>query len=89
MPEAAVTLNGRVYHLACGEGEEARLNQLSRIVSEKLEKVVSEFGQVGDDRLLLLSALLIADDLLEAREKAASLEKQLDTAEARTRGTNR
>lgn len=89
MPEAAVTLNGRVYHLACSEGEEARLTQLSRIVSEKLEKVVSEFGQVGDDRLLLLAALLIADDMLEAREKAASLEKQLEAAEARSRGTNR
>lgn len=85
MPEAAVTLNGRVYRLACGEGEEARLQQLLRIVNEKLDKLVAEYGQVGEDRLFLMTAVLIADDMLEARDKAERLERMLETAKARAR----
>ena len=84
MAEAAITLNGRVYHLGCGDAEQARLLQLSRVVGEKLEALVQEYGQVGDDRLLLLSALMLADEMLEARAEVAALRTALDTEPART-----
>ena len=74
MAEAAISINGRVYKLACSEDEMPRLHQLSQIVRAKLDGVVAEHGQVGDDRLLLLTALMIADDMLEAREKLKALE---------------
>ena len=77
MAEAAITLNGRTYRLSCGDGEEARLRELSQVVTAKLQTLVAEYGQVGDDRLLLLSALQIADEMLEARAKAAALESRL------------
>lgn len=77
MAQASITLNGRIYRLNCGAGEEERLRQLSEIVSAKLEGLVAEFGQVGDDRLLLMSALLIADDMLEANNRLAVLEASL------------
>lgn len=79
MAEAEVTLNGRLYRFTCAEGEEGRLNQLSDIVRAKLDSLVAEYGQVGDDRLLLLSALLIADDMLEAKSRIAALEALLAT----------
>ncbi len=74
MAQASITLNGRIYRLNCGAGEEVRLKQLSEIVGAKLEALVAEFGQVGDDRLLLMSALLIADELVEANNRVAALE---------------
>ena len=70
MGQVTLKLNGRSYRLACGEGEEARLQKLGAIVREKLDGVVAEFGQAGQERLLLLAALLIADDLIDAGEKA-------------------
>jgi cell division protein ZapA len=75
MAQASITLNGRIYRLNCGEGEEERLRQLSQIVSAKLDSLVAEFGQVGEDRLLLMSALLIADEMLEAKTRADALEE--------------
>lgn len=84
MAEAAIKLNGRMYRLSCGEGEDIRLRELSEIVRVKLEGLVSEYGQVGDDRLLLLSALLIADDMLEARSRVKALETLLATVQKRT-----
>jgi cell division protein ZapA len=79
MREASITLNGRTYRLSCDEGEEGRLQQLSQVVRGKLESLVSEFGQVGDDRLLLMSALLIADEMLDARARLTALELSSST----------
>lgn len=74
MGHASVTLNGRVYNLSCGEGEEARLQDLAAVVRAKLDGLVAEYGKAGDERLLLMSALLIADELLDARARIAALE---------------
>jgi cell division protein ZapA len=85
MAETAISLNGRTYSLSCGEGEDGRLRQLSEIVRGKLDGLVAEYGQVGDDRLLLLSALLIADDMLEARARVEALETLLAAVQMRSR----
>jgi cell division protein ZapA len=68
MGQVALTLNGKVYRLACEVGDEQRLQELAAHVSIKLDHLVVEFGQVGDARLLLMSALLVADDLFELRD---------------------
>lgn len=68
MGEVAVTLNHRTYLLACGEGEEARLAALVAYVRTRVETLAGDHGRVGDDRLLLMAALLIADELFELRE---------------------
>lgn len=70
MGQVAVTLNGRTYSLRCGEGEEARLQALASYVAKKIDHLVAEFGQAGDDRLTVMAALLIADELFDARGKA-------------------
>jgi cell division protein ZapA len=68
MGQVAITLNGRSYRLRCGDGEEQRLFALAEHVRAKLDDLTREFGQVGDDRLLLMAALLIADELFDLRE---------------------
>ena len=67
MGQISVTLNGRTYRLRCGEGEEARLLELAAHVRTRVESLAGEFGQVGDDRLMLMAALMIADELWDAR----------------------
>lgn len=74
MGQVTVTLNGRAYRLSCGEGEEARLTALADHVRSKLDTLVAQFGQVGNDRLILMAALLIADELWDAKAKAAPAE---------------
>ncbi len=77
MGQVSVTLNGRTYRLACDEGEEARLLELAAHVKERVESLTLEFGQVGHDRLLLMTALLIADELWDTRR---ALEVQIEEA---------
>ncbi|MGB3720030.1 MAG: cell division protein ZapA [Hyphomicrobiaceae bacterium] len=71
-----MTLNGRTYRLRCEDGEEQRLFALAEHVREKVDQLVRDFGQIGDDRLLLMASLLVADELFEARERLAALESR-------------
>lgn len=80
MGQVAVTLNGRTYRLRCGEGEEERLMQLAAHVRTQLDSLTAEFGQAGDERLLLMAALLITDELFDARARIEVLEKELEAA---------
>jgi cell division protein ZapA len=68
MGQVSITLNGRTYSLACRDDEEERVQQLADYVRSKVDQLVDDFGQIGGDRLMLMSALLIADELFEARE---------------------
>ena len=85
MGQVAVTLNGRSYRFDCGDGEEARLAELAAFVKGRVEEIGRQFGNAGDERILLMAALLIADELWDARvalaEKAvATNEPVKDTA---------
>lgn len=75
MGQVAVNVNGRLYRFDCGDGEEARLEELAGYVKSRIEALVSEYGNVGDDRLLVTAALLITDELLDARAAIAELEQ--------------
>lgn len=72
MGQVAVTINGRTYTLRCTDGEEARLIELAGYVKDRADALAEEFrsdtGLMSDDRLLLLAAILIADELWEARD---------------------
>lgn len=67
MGQVAVNLNGRNYRFDCGDGEEPRLKELAAYVKNRFDSLAREFGNVGEDRLMLMAALLIADELWDAR----------------------
>jgi cell division protein ZapA len=68
MAQVTITINGRNYPIACNAGEEGRIGELARYVDGKVKGFAKEFGAVGEARLLLLTALILADELAEARE---------------------
>jgi len=67
MAEVSVRVNGRDYTVACGDGEERHLQQLAQYINERVGELVEQVGQVGEARLLLMAALLVADELAESR----------------------
>jgi cell division protein ZapA len=71
MPLVNVMVNGRAYTIACDEGEEDHLRQLAATVDAKTREVLSSVGQVGDARLLLMAALLMADEHQAALNQGA------------------
>jgi cell division protein ZapA len=99
MAHVNVSIGGKAYRLACNPGEEAHLEALARTVDDKMTEMRAAFGEIGDQRLVIMSALKIADELFEARgafetsaaRAAEALSMQTlarETAEARVKGLN-
>ena len=73
MPEIAITVNGRNYRVTCGEGEEARLQALARDFDARVQTLVRAVGQAGEAQLLLVTGLMLADQLDEVRAELERL----------------
>jgi cell division protein ZapA len=91
MAQVTVTIAGRAYRMACGDGEEAHLEALGAMYDGHIDQLRSSVGEIGDMRLHVMAALLVADELAETRKRVASLEARLEavsgdagSADART-----
>lgn len=58
---------GRSYALACRDGDEARVLELAADISTRAENLTRSLGAMSEGRLLLMSALMIADELHDVR----------------------
>lgn len=86
MAQVDITVNGRVYKVTCDAGQEGRLQQLASYFDRQVTQLSRELGQIGDARLMLLSALTICDELFEARRRIADIEQAADALDADTMG---
>ena len=77
MATVGVTIAGRTYRMACGEGEEGHLQELARHVDATLASLRKGFGEIGDNRLVIMTAITVCDELFEARRRVAELEGRL------------
>ena len=84
MPQISVTIDGRSYRMACGEGEEAHLSALAADLDARITSMRKSFGEIGDMRLQVMAALTIADELAELRTRLGNLESEVATLRAAT-----
>ena len=68
MGQVVVKVNGRDFALSCVDGQEPRTRRLAQYVDAKIGEFTKTIGQVGEARLILLAALVIADELSDANE---------------------
>jgi cell division protein ZapA len=73
LAQVAITFNSRTYRFQCGEGDVERLEQLANYLKAKLDALMQEHGAIGDERLVLMAALTLADELFDARTDIDSL----------------
>ena len=71
MADVTLQIGGRTYSVACRNGEEDHLRSLSRIVDAKATEASASVGGVNEVRQLLFAALLLADELNDARQGIA------------------
>jgi cell division protein ZapA len=65
MAEVRLSIARREYIVTCEDGEEARLQALGAMVDEKANEAGGPSGGLNESRLLLFSALLLADKLYD------------------------
>jgi cell division protein ZapA len=83
MPQVTVTISGRTYRMACGEGEEGHLEGLAALYDGKIQELRGSFGEIGDMRLHVMAALTIADEFAETRTRLEAIEGELAALQAR------
>lgn len=86
MAQVNISVNGREYHVTCDDGQEARLQELASHFDSYVTELAGDLGQIGDARLMLLSALSVCDELFELRERVADLETAGDKLTPETVG---
>ncbi|MDP9127336.1 MAG: cell division protein ZapA [Pseudomonadota bacterium] len=70
MSKLSITLYGREYFVNCDPGEEGQLKDIVRFVESRMQQVAGRTGNTTELRLLMLTCLHLADELLETRRKA-------------------
>lgn len=68
MATVTVDINGRPYAVGCADGQEERVKLLARHFDRNVRSVANDVGHVGDLRLFLMAALVLADELHEAKQ---------------------
>jgi cell division protein ZapA len=77
MAQVTVTIDGKAYRMACDEGQEPHLEGLAENFDRYVGHLKSQFGEIGDLRLTVMAAIMVMDELSEARKQAATLEAEL------------
>jgi cell division protein ZapA len=73
MAAVMVNIAGRAYRLSCDDGEEPRLEQLARYVEGKILAMQDSFKEIGEQRIVVMAALAIADESTDSRGKVETL----------------
>jgi cell division protein ZapA len=84
MPDVLVEIDGKKYRMGCEAGEEEHLLALAERFNRTVIGLKDDFGQVGDNRLVVMAGIAVLDELAEAERKIDSLKE--DIAELTTAG---
>ena len=90
MAQLTIEVNGRPYLVGCEDGQEAHLRELAKLFDGNVRQLSGAVGQLGETRLFLMGALMMADELSEARNRLAHMQaettrlrSQLESVESR------
>ena len=72
MAQVTLRINGYAYTVGCQDGEEQHLQGMAGEVERRIEGIKSAIGQSGESRMLVMAALMMADDLFESDKKQSS-----------------
>ena len=86
MAQVPITIAGRTYRMACADGEEAHLEGLAAELEGRIAGLRASFGEIGDQRLIVMAALGFADDRQEFLRKIKALETEVAALRAASAG---
>ena len=82
MAQMSIQVNGRPYTVGCEDGQEQHLADLAQLFDHQVRQVSQDVGQLGETRLFLMGALLLADELADARNRLAALQVEISRTQA-------
>ena len=80
MPEVAIKIGDKKFTVTCQPGEESALEAAAGLLNDEASFLVSEIGQLSEQKLLLMSGLMLADKMTAQSQKLAKAERALEEA---------
>ncbi|MFK0383737.1 cell division protein ZapA [Agrobacterium sp. NPDC090273] len=77
MAQVTVMIDGKAYRMACEAGQEQHLTDLATRFDQYVGHLKSQFGEIGDLRLTVMSGIMVMDELSELSRKLEKLENQV------------
>ena len=69
MANVNIKFNGKDFLLSCEDGQEAHLEELSEQLNQKFENLKKDLGNIGENKLLLITSIKIIDEYFETKKK--------------------
>ena len=83
MANVNINFNGKEYLLSCEDGQEEHLEQLSVDLNKKFNNLKFELGNIGENKLLLISSIKVMDEYFETKKKVEKQVKELQAIKER------
>lgn len=77
MAQVNVTINGRQYRMGCEDGQEQHVMRLAKEIDDLIERLRQAHGEIGDQRLTVMAAITVADELSEQANRIRRLEDEI------------
>ena len=65
MTELEISIGGRIFSVACDNEEQEKVKEAAALINEEADSIQSKLGRLPESKMLLLSALMIADRLVD------------------------
>jgi cell division protein ZapA len=77
MANVNITFNGKEFLLSCDDGQEEHLVELSEQLNNKFANLKSKLGNIGENKLLLITSIQVMDEYFETKKKIEEKKREL------------
>ena len=77
MANVKIKFNGKEFLLSCEDGQEEQLEELLIQINQKFNNLKNELGNLGENKLLLITAVKVMDEYYETKKKVEQKKEEL------------
>ena len=77
MANVSIKFNGKEFLLSCDDGQEEHLEELLIQINQKFNDLKNNLGNLGENKLLLITAVKVMDEYYETKKKVEEKKKEL------------
>ena len=78
MANVNIKFNGKDFLLSCENGQEEHLEELSQNLSEKFNQLKSKLGNLGENKLLLITSITLMDEYFETKKNIDQKKEEIE-----------
>jgi cell division protein ZapA len=83
MPDLKVLIGGRNFNISCNSGEENAAQESANLLNHEAELLHAQLGRLPEDKMLLLSGLLLGDKIRALKHEQSALEEALSATQSK------